>query len=73
MTAGHTTISTLHAYHKKQRVKPEAMIVSSSRPDLNEEAYFRERMNRGDKIMYDVIPELTELMAIPPVTDRVTV
>jgi hypothetical protein len=30
-------------------------------------------MNRGEKIMFDVIPELTELMAIPSVSDRVTI
>ena len=48
-------------------------MVSSLRPDLNEEAYFRDRMNRGDKIMYDVIPELQELIKIPAVCDRVTI
>lgn len=48
-------------------------MVSSSRPDLNEEAYYRERMNRGEKVMYDIIPELQELISIPSVADRVTI
>ena len=48
-------------------------MVSSLRPDLNEEAYYRERMNRGEQIMYDVIPELQELISLPAVADRVTI
>lgn len=61
-------------YHKqKDADMQQGCLVSSARPDLNEEAYFRERMNRGDRIMYDIIPELQELISIAAVADRVTI
>ena len=49
------------------------MIISSSRPDLNNEYYMKERMNRGEKIMYDLRPELAELLEIRSPADRVTI
>ena len=40
---------------------------------MNEDALIKAMMARGDKIMYDVIPELCELLKIPAVADRVTI
>jgi len=39
----------------------------------NEELTFRIRMNRGEKILYDVIPELQGILKLKPVCDRVTI
>ena len=44
--------------------------MSSGRPDLNEEAYFKMLMGRGDTIMYDIVPELQELMGMRSPADR---
>jgi hypothetical protein len=49
------------------------MVVCSSRPDLNQEAYMRERMNLGEKILYEVKPELQDLLNLPNPTDRATI
>ena len=49
------------------------MITNSSRPDLNTEAWIQERMNRGEKIMYDLRPELAEILCIRSPADRVTI
>jgi len=39
----------------------------------SEEQTYRAMMNRGEKILYDVIPELQSILKLKPVCDRVTI
>ena len=58
-TEGNTTVSTLFKYqNQKDADLEQGCVISSTKPDLNDEIYYRNRMNRGEKVMYDVIPEL---------------
>ena len=69
-----TTISQLQRFHKERdKDIDQGVVISSTREDLNEEAFLRELMNRGEKIMYDVIPELQDVLKLPAVADRLTV
>jgi hypothetical protein len=73
-TAGqHTTLTTLHQFYQANQVSQQKAIVNSARPDLNLEAFMRERANRGEKIMYDVRSELCDLIDLQTPCDRATI
>lgn len=70
---GHTSLTQLQQFYDSKKVDRQKMITNSARPDLNTEAWMQERMNRGEKIMYDLRPELAEILAIRSPADRVTI
>jgi len=72
-TEGQTSLTALQNFYKDQKVSKHCAVLSSARADLNNEVFVQERMNRGEKIMYDVNEELQEVLGIGSPSDRATI